>query len=295
MKKMQFLRSVLPAIGLVALSLTACRRAPHLRPDHPRLFPGVAVQDVSFYSAALHRQMPYRAYLPAELSRGQRLPVVYLLHGNGGDFREWSNDSEVAQYAARGLILVMPEGGSSYYVNSALKPEDQYEDYLIHDLIADVETRFPAASGRENRAVIGVSMGGFAAVYLAMTRPDLFVFAGAISPAIDVPSRRFTWRRWGQSLRFRAIFGPEDSLSRQSSDPFLLVQSADLAVTPYIYLTAGEQEPLLEPNRRFAARLRERHFAFEFHTKPGGHDWNEWDSQIPGCFESLFDHLHTVH
>ena len=43
----------------------------------------------------------------------------------------------------------------------------------------------------------------------------------------------------------------------------------------------------LAPNRRFAALLQSRGFAFEFHTKPGGHDWGEWDSQIPGCFESL--------
>ena len=71
----------------------------------------------------------------------------------------------------------------------------------------------------------------------------------------------------------------------------MLVQSAEPAVTPHIYQTAGEQEPLLEPNRRFAARLRARQFSFEFHTKPGGHDWGEWDQQIPGCFESLTMHL----
>ena len=124
-----------------------------------------------------------------------------------------------------------------------------------------------------------------------LSRPELFSFAGGISPAIDVPSRRFTARRWWQSVRFRTIFGPDGSQSRQSRDPFRLVQSANPAVTPYIYLTAGEQEPLLEPNRRFASRLRERNFAYEFHTKPGGHDWGEWDSQIPGCFESLFHHL----
>jgi S-formylglutathione hydrolase len=252
------------------------------------------MQDVSFFSAALQRQMPYRVYLPAKLPPGQKLPVVYLLHGNGGGYREWSNYSNVAEFAARGLILVMPEGGSSYYANSALKPEDRYEDYLIHDLIADVQTRFPTVARRENRAVIGVSMGGFAAVYLSLTHPDLFIFAGAISPAIDVPSRRFSFRRWSQSMRFRSIFGPGGSQARRSRDPFLIVQSANRTVTPYIYLTAGEQEPLLEPNRRFAARLRERHFSYEFHTKPGGHDWGEWNSQIPGCFESLFHHLPTA-
>jgi len=133
-------------------------------------------------------------------------------------------------------------------------------------------------------------MGGFAAVKLALTRPELFVFGGALSPAIDVPSRRFSLRRWGQSVRFRSIFGPEDSESRRKSDPFVLVQSADPAASPYLYLTAGEREPLREPIARFAARIKVRGFSYEFHTKPGGHDWGEWDSQLPGCFESLDRH-----
>jgi S-formylglutathione hydrolase FrmB len=185
----------------------------------------------------------------------------------------------------------MPDGDSSYFVNAALKPEDRYEDYFVNDLITDIESRFPAAKDRESRAIIGVSMGGFAAVKLALSHPNLFVFAGGISPAIDVPSRRFSLRRWGQSMRFRTLFGPAGSQSRKAGDPFVLVQSANPSVTPYIFMTAGEQEPLLDPIRRFASRLHDRHFAYEFHTKPGAHDWNEWDSQIPSCFESLLHHL----
>jgi S-formylglutathione hydrolase FrmB len=281
-------RSTLYVLIAAVTLLTGCHSA---MLDHPRQAPGVKMQDVTFHSAALNRDMPYRVYLPAKLSPGQRLSVVYLLHGSGGSFQNWSNYSDVDQYAAQGLILVMAEGGSSYFVNASLKPEEKYEDYLVNDLIADVESRFPAAKGRENRAIVGVSMGGFAAVKLALTHPDLFVFAGAISPAIDVPSRRFSLRRWSQSMRFRTLFGPDGSQSRLASDPFRLIQSANPSVTPYIYMTAGEQEPLLEPIRRFASRLQARHFAYKFHTKPGGHDWNEWDAQIPACFDSLLHHL----
>ena len=291
MKNFQILRSTVLALGLVALSLGGCRTPQLLQADHPRFVPGVTVQDVNFFSAALQRQMPYRVFLPAKLVPGQKLPVVYLLHGGNGGYRDWSNDSDVSQYAARGLILVMVEGAFSYYMNAVGKPEDKYEDYLVNDLISDVEARFPAARGRENRAIVGISMGGFAAIKLALSRPELFVFVGAISPSIDILHRRFSIRRTGEWWRIRTIFGPDGSKSRQSRDPFLLVQSANPAVTPYIYLTAGELEPLLEPNRRFAARLREYHFAYEFHTKPGGHDWGEWDSQIPGCFESLLQHI----
>ena len=266
-------------------------QAHQLQPDEPHLAPGMLMKDVIFHSTALNREMPYRVFLPAKLAPGKKLPVVYLLHGAGGNFRDWSNHSDVARYAAAGLILVMPEGKASYYTNAALKPADKYEDYLVSDLATDVEARFPVAEGRENRAVIGVSMGGYEAVKLALYRPKLFVFAGAISPAIDVPSRHFTLRRAEQSWHFRTIFGPDGSQSRRLSDPFVLIQSSAPAETPYLYLTSGNQEPLLEPNIRFASRLHARDFSYEFHTKPGGHDWGQWDAQIPGCFAALLERL----
>jgi S-formylglutathione hydrolase FrmB len=235
--------------------------------------------------------MQYRAFLPEDLAGGQKLPVVYLLHGAGDGFRDWSNYTDVARYARQGAILIMPEGNSSYYMNAVGASRDKYEDYITQDLIADVEGRFDAKKDRENRAIVGVSMGGFAAIQYALARPELFVFAGALSPAIDVPSRRFTLKHAGQWWRFRAIFGPVGSKERQARDPFVQVESADPQVTPYIYLTAGEQEPLLGPIRRFAARLKQRNIAYEFHSTSGGHDWKEWDTQVPGCFTSLFAHL----
>lgn len=236
--------------------------------------------------------MTYRIYLPNQIATGAKLPAVYLLHGCGTSFRDWSNYSDVGAYAARGVILVMVDGACSYYMNAALSARYRYEDYFTHDVLADAESRIPVLPGRENRAVVGVSMGGFAAVKLALTRSDLFVFAGAISPAIDVPSRHFSMRRWSQSMRFRNIFGPDGSDTRRSSDPFVQVKIADPARTPYLYITAGNDEPLFAPIRRFVSLLRQRDYRYEFHANPGGHDWNEWDTQIPGCLESLLAHIH---
>lgn len=272
---------------VVLLAVVGCHPGTPLHPDHPRSFNGVTCQDITFYSAALKREMPYRVYQPSTIPSGAKLPMVLLLHGGGGNFRDWSNYSDVGQYAARGVILVMPEGDSSYYMNAVLRPADRYEDYVTHDLLLDVESRFTVARDRDHRAIIGVSMGGFAAIKFALMRPELFGFAVAISPAVDVPSRKFSWRRWQQSVRFRSIFGPDGSETRRRSDPFVLEKVANPGQTPYLYITAGEQEPLSDPIRRFAAQLRSRNFAYEFHTKPGGHDWNEWDTQIPGCFASL--------
>jgi putative tributyrin esterase len=234
--------------------------------------------------------MQYRVIQPLNIANGRKLPVVYLLHGGGGGFRDWSNYSDVARYAEKGLILVMPEGESSYYTNAVDPPRDRYEDYIIHDLITDVETRFPAAPGRSNRALIGISMGGFGAVKLALHHPDLFGFAAGLSSAIDVTRRAFTVKRYHQSRHYEAIFGPSGSSTRRDNDPFVLARSADPDVAPYFFLTCGEQEGLLPANREFAALLSQRHFHFEFHTVRGGHDWNQWDSWLPALFRSLSEH-----
>jgi putative tributyrin esterase len=275
-----------------SLVLPACNEnKEYLSSDRPRLNSKVAMRDVTFHSAALRRDMPYRAILSVNLPQGSKLPVVYLLHGGGGNFRDWSNNSDVARFAERGLILVMPEGDESYYTNSVEHPQDRYEDYIVSDLIADVEKRFPAASNRANRAIVGISMGGFGAVKIALRHPDLFAFVGGLSSALDVPSRPFSVKRIGQWRHHRSIFGPWGSSTRHDNDPFVLGRSADVTAAPYFFLTCGEQEGLLPTNHQFANLLQQRRFRHEFHVVPGGHNWNQWNSRLDDCFRSLFEHL----
>jgi putative tributyrin esterase len=279
---------LLLALGAIASCTKHEQPAP---PDRPRLTSGVKMIDVTFHSASLNRDMPYRAIVPANIPPNHKLSVVYLLHGGGGGFRDWSNYSDVARYAEHGLILIMPEGNSSYYTNSVYRTQDRYEDYIVHDLIADAENRFPAASGREHRAIAGPSMGGFGAVVLALKHPDLFIFAGGLSSALDVPSRPFSIKRMGQYRQHSSIFGPWGGQSRRASDPFVLIRATDAAQAPYLFLACGDQEGLLPTNRRFAAMLQARHFSYEFHTVAGGHDWNQWNRNVPALMKSVLDHI----
>jgi putative tributyrin esterase len=275
----------------VLFLLASCRKKDAAEPpEHPQLTANVTLRDVTFHSAALNRAMQYRVIMPLNPA-GRRVPVVYLLHGGGGGFRDWSNYSDVARFAEPGLILVTPEGDESYYTNAVDPPQDRYEDYIMRDLIADVESKFPAAAGRANRAIAGVSMGGFGAIKIGLRHPELFMFVGGMSSAIDVPRRAFVFRRYHQSRHYESIFGMVGSQTRRDNDPFVLVRSTKPEAAPYFFLTCGEQEGLLPANREFAGLLERGHFRFEFHTVRGGHDWNQWNTWLPSLFQSLAEHM----
>ena len=273
------------------LFVSGCGNRETQKQDHPRLSPKVTMTDVTFRSSALGREMPYRIVMPSSISPGQKLPVVYLLHGGGGGYRDWTNYSDVAKFAESGLILVMPEGNSSYYTNSVAHPEDRYEDYLVSDVISEVESKYPVAPGRQNRAIVGVSMGGYGAVKIAMKHPEIFAFAGGLSAAVDVPTRPFSIKRVSQWRFHSSIFGPSGSQTRHDNDPYVLARSVDPSRMPYLFLTCGEQEGLLPANRKLAAILQERGFAYEFHTSPGDHNWVQWNAQLPNVFRSLQERM----
>lgn len=266
--------------------MSSCRKAEEVQ--RPVALPqGTVLRDTTFYSAALNADVTYRIIEPTSFQPAARVRVLYLLHGNGSGFREWSTASPIAELAAKGYVLVMPEGHSTYFMNSASKPGERYEDFITHDLVADVERGLPARPDRLNRSIAGVSMGGFAAIVLALKHPDLYGFAGAMSPPIDMPRRSFTLRRWSQSLGIRAIFGPEGSATRSANDPFVLAKTIDPGAAPYIFLSVGQQESLREPVERFDAELRARHLPHEFEVETGGHNWQQWNRELPLLIASL--------
>lgn len=129
---------------------------------------------------------------------------------------------------------------------------------------------------------------------VALHHPELFIFVGGLSSAIDVPRRAFSIKRLQQSRHYNSIFGPSGSRTRRDNDPFILVRTANPEAAPYFFLTCGEKEGLLPANREFAALLEVRQFRYEFHTVPGSHDWNQWNAWLPGLFRSLAEHISST-
>jgi len=234
--------------------------------------------------------MAYRVVRPAHLAPNERLPAVYLLPGGGPEgFRQWLKYSHVARLAERRLILVMPEAGYPFYTNSFSAAKDRYEDYIMADLFADVERRFPVVPRASSRAFVGVSLGGFGAIKLALAHPHLVVFAGALSAPVDDASRDHD----PEEQLHGGVFGPWGSDRRRHNDPFFLAMRANVSDAPYIYLACGEKENNIRSNRQFDTLLTKRKLAHEFHAVPEGHDWIAWERQLPDVFRSLLQHIES--
>jgi S-formylglutathione hydrolase FrmB len=248
----------------------------------------LTVKDVTFRSASLNREMPYRIYLPQEYAQSAgRFAVLYLLHGIYGNFKDWDTQSHLRQYAQNfDLIIVMPDGGNNWYVNSATMPQKRYEDYIVKDLIAEVDGRYRTIASRESRAIAGLSMGGYGSLNLALKHPELLTFAGSLSGALNAPSDLGPRQPEFQASLLEA-FGPPGSTARIENDVFARLKQADVSRLPYVYLACGEGDAFIDLNRQFAAQLLAEHAHYEAHDAPGGHDWKFWDKSIKGMLPVL--------
>ncbi|MDQ3421267.1 MAG: alpha/beta hydrolase-fold protein [Acidobacteriota bacterium] len=145
------------------------------------------LHEASLQSAALGRTMKYRVLMPADYATSQRrYPVLYLLHGLGGDYKDWTTRTNLAEYSRTlPLIIVMPDGENSWYTNAANAPEERFEDYILTDLQADVAAKYRTINSRHGRTIAGLSMGGYGALKMALRRPGAFAVAASFSGAFS--------------------------------------------------------------------------------------------------------------
>ncbi len=231
----------------------------------------------TFHSAALDREMTYRIFMPTS-SATAPVPVVYLLHGYGGDAADWFTHSRAAELADRlGLAVVTPDGGDSWYVNS---PSGRWADYIVTDLVREVEGRFAVRRSRQGRVVAGLSMGGFGAMNLAMRHPDVFAIAASMSGALDTMRATSVFAPEAAQPELAARLGPANGPTRRDNDVYQLAATVPVTALPYLYLDCGASDPWIGINREFAQLLAARGIAHEFHEAPGDHDFHYWDRQI---------------
>ncbi|TNF36190.1 MAG: esterase family protein [Deltaproteobacteria bacterium] len=269
---------------VVALEAAAAPPAPTAAPP---VRDAVQVRDHSFRSKALDLERDYLVVLPPGYDATQKkpYPVVYLLHGLGGEPRDWLTyaqldrelDRLVRAKAIPPMVLVAPDGDNAYWTDHLGEPGHpgpRWGTYVADDVLAEVEGRFNVRADRAGRAIVGASMGGHGAMSAALMHPDRFAAAVSLAGALfaEPPTHRKIYKRvWGF---------PADPAHWAATSPIALMRAlpAKARGVPALYFEAGDDDPagFLEDAILAHQLLLEREIPHELRVNDGGHTWKAW-------------------
>jgi len=234
---------------------------------------------VTIPSAAMHKSLEATVVLPDRYARSNaadRFPVVYLLHGSGGDYTDWTANSPIGRLAGRyGVILVMPDGGrESWYIDSPVDAGSRYATYVGTEVVAYIDMHFRTIATKDARAITGLSMGGFGALHIALDRPDEFGAAGSMSGAVDprgCEDEPGIDQVFGDPARHADFWNSEAIVEHARS-----FASAHMA----LMIDCGTNDSLVHSNRMLHARLVELGVPHRYAERPGGHTWKYWANAV---------------
>jgi S-formylglutathione hydrolase FrmB len=288
---------------------------------------GTVVTD-TFWSQALgiHKQLV--VYLPPSYARKpeRRYPVAYYLHGLYGRETDWTRfgalhdvmDSLVAAGGAE-MIVAMPDGDDGWYTTwntlpsydacvrapprresaeTYCVPWPHYDDYIANDLVQFVDRKYRTIPTKVGRAIAGLSMGGYGAVALALSYPNVFSAAashsGVLAPLYNGPHPFNGHPEWLSPVELERGLAPywpflapafgRDTAMWWSRDPgrklARLIASKGEAAVPALFVDVGSSDDLVDESREFrwqAERLGRR---ITYHEWPGAHDFTYWRAHV---------------
>ncbi len=215
-------------------------------------------------------------YTPPGFSKSKKYPVLYLLHGIGGDEKEWLKqgqpqvilDNLYADKKLEPMIVVMPNGRAmkddravgNMFDSARVQAFSVFEKDLLNDLIPFVEKKYPTYKDREHRAVAGLSMGGGQSLNFGLGNLDKFAWVGGFSSA---PNTKL----------------PE----------MLVPNTAEAkAKLKLLWISCGDADGLMGFSKRTHDYLYEKDVPHIFYVEPGGHDFKVWKNDLYMFSQFLF-------
>ncbi len=242
-------------------------------------------------SRILKHPVHYCVYLPASYDNGaaqdpaQKYPVLYFLHGLGDNERTlfnsggWTLLDDLRRQNKMGeFLIVAPEGGRTFFINSA-DGAVRYSDFFLQEFVPLIETKYRIRKGRNNRAISGISMGGYGALRFAFAHPEMFSAVSAQSAALitESPQELDTAERSGAALgkTLAPVFGsPIDVRHWKKNSPFVLAQRNLAAVRRLaIYFNCGQDDNygFEKGAAMLHEQLQKEGVKHEYHPYPGDH------------------------
>jgi enterochelin esterase-like enzyme len=221
----------------------------------------------------------------------RRYPVVYLLHGIGGHEDEWLKGSQIAAYVAgRGVILACADAAQRCYVDS-FDGAVLCETMAARDFVSFVDTTYRTIQQRAARGLMGLSMGGYGALYLSLRHPQTFVAAVAHSGAFHIGHGSLASARPDRAQADRQF--PRELAGREQWDLFAQVRIAPLSVRAGLRwkLLCGTEDRLIHINRALHHYLLAHGVEHQYDEYSGAHTWPFWDAHAAEGLDFLAQHL----
>lgn len=229
---------------------------------------------VEYESTTVGTRRRATVYLPPNYSAEEEYPVLYLLHGIGGDEEEWRRganpqailDNLIADGEAVPMIVVMPNGRAQPNdraegnIMAAAPAFARFEQDLLVDLIPFIESRYSTLTDRESRGLAGLSMGGGQSLNFGLGNLDRFAWIGGFSSAPNT-------------------LPPEELVPDPAST------SAQLKL---LWISCGDEDGLINISQRTVAYLREHNVPHIWHVDSGGHDFNVWSNDLYHFAQRVF-------
>lgn len=269
---------------------------------------GFITEGLNIKSAILGKEMKYSVYLPFDYKTSNRnYPILYLLHGLGDDDSGWVQFGEIGFYADKAIangettpmVIIMPDGLRSFYVNSA-DGNLKYEDYFLKELMPAVENLYRIRKTRDYRAIAGLSMGGYGAFNYALKHPELFCAAAPLSAAIYTNEEMESLDDNAYTNLGAVIYGSglkagkRLQANNQQNSTLKLIDSKSPESLKSVrwFIDCGDDDFLINGNMAVHSAFRKKNIPHQFKVRSGAHNWTYWRTAMPDVLRFLGDTFH---
>ncbi|SFF70187.1 Enterochelin esterase [Salegentibacter agarivorans] len=234
------------------------------------------IDTISYASKTVGNTRKALIYTPPGFSKEKKYPVLYLLHGIGGDEKEWLKganpqvilDNLYAENRLQSMLVVMPNGRAmkndraegNIFAPDKIEAFSRFESDLLNDLIPFIEKNYPVLTDRENRAIAGLSMGGGQSLNFGLGNLDKFAWVGAFSAAPNTKE-------------------PEVLLP----NPQEAKEKLEL-----LFISCGDKDDLINVSQRTHNYLFQKGVPHIYYLEPGGHDFKVWKNGLYMFSQFLF-------
>ena len=271
---------------------------------------GIVKEGLKIQSKILGKEVRYTIYLPSDYETSSRYyPVVYMLHGYTDNDIAWiqfgeanaTADEGIAQREIPPMILAMPDGGVSWFINN-YNDSVKYEDFFFKEFIPYIESHYRILAEKRYRAIAGLSMGGYGALVYALKHPDMFSSCVAFSAAVFTDKEIIDMQDdvWKKGLGLGYAFDPslegKDRITKQfkDDDPLYLFKTLDINKIKSVryYIDCGDNDFLYRGNSALHVLLRDLDIPHVYRVREGMHSWVYWRSGLLNGLKFIGETFH---